>query len=104
MLTHERVRLPVLSIDNRSCSRKDILTKRMGEKRGETLLGVDENQAKLKEHWKEGRRVVDADASDPDFWANIHLDEVEQVMLALTNHAENKLVGKQLRESTGIMR
>ncbi len=70
----------------------------MREKRGDALLGVDENQAKLREHWKEGRRVVDADASDPDFWANINLDEVEQVMLALTNHAENKLVGKQLRE------
>lgn len=70
----------------------------MRDTHGDTVIGVDENQAKLIEHWKQGRRVIDADASDPDFWVNIPLEDIEQVMLALTNHEENKLVGRQLRD------
>ena len=34
---------------------------------------------------------------DPDFWACVDFSEVQLVMLALTNHQENKLVGKLLR-------
>ena len=44
------------------------------------------------------RRVVAADASDPDFWHRVALDQVELVMLALTNHQENKLVADLLHE------
>ena len=33
-----------------------------------------------------------------DFWADINLDDVDQIMIALTNHQENKLVGRHLRE------
>lgn len=69
----------------------------MRERHGDAILGVDENERKLLRHRAAGRRVVDADASDPDFWSNVDLDTVEQVILALTNHEENKLVGKQLR-------
>lgn len=69
----------------------------MRERYGEAVLGVDENSVKLARHHLEGRRVIDADASDPDLWALIRMNEVEQVMLALTNHKENMLVGKQLR-------
>lgn len=70
----------------------------MREELGDAVLGVDENKVTLARHTAAGRRVIDADASDPDFWAMINLDEVEQVMLTLTNHEENKLVGKQLRD------
>jgi glutathione-regulated potassium-efflux system ancillary protein KefC len=44
------------------------------------------------------RRVAAADASDPDFWHRVALDELELVMLALTNHQENMLVAKLLEE------
>lgn len=71
---------------------------RMRERYGNSVLGVDDNDSKLQQHLQEGRRVLAADASDPAFWSNIELANLEQVMLALTNHEENKLVGRMLRE------
>ncbi len=68
------------------------------EQIGDTILGVDENEAKLKRHREAGRRVVEADTTDLDFWADINLEDVEQIMIALTNHQENKLVGRHLRD------
>lgn len=70
----------------------------MYERHGNCVVGVDDNDAKLEGHSSCGRRVVAGDASDPDFWACVDLERLELVMLALTNHEENKLVGKLLRE------
>jgi Trk K+ transport system NAD-binding subunit len=41
--------------------------------------------------------VAAADASDPDFWHSVDLEQVELIMLALTNHQENLLVCKLLK-------
>lgn len=65
---------------------------------GEQVLGIDENDRKLAKHKAMHRRVAAADASDPDFWHRVALDEVELVMLALTNHEENMLVARLLRK------
>jgi glutathione-regulated potassium-efflux system ancillary protein KefC len=70
----------------------------MRERHGARVLGVDDSDGKLRQHIAADRRVVAADASDPAFWGEVRLDQVEQVMLALTNHEENKVVGKLLRE------
>jgi glutathione-regulated potassium-efflux system ancillary protein KefC len=70
----------------------------MRERHGAHVLGVDDSDRKLLQHIAADRRVVAADASDPAFWGDVRLDQVEQVMLALTNHEENKVVGKLLRE------
>ncbi|TGD71914.1 hypothetical protein E4634_17550 [Mangrovimicrobium sediminis] len=70
----------------------------IAEHYGSQVVGVDENRRKLARHRREHRRVVAADASDPDFWRRIDLASVELVMLALTNHAENKLVGRLLED------
>lgn len=70
----------------------------MQERHGNRVLGVDDNDRKLLHHIAADRRVVAADASDPAFWKGVNLEQVEQVMLALTNHEENKVVGKLLRE------
>ena len=37
-------------------------------------------------------------ASDPDFWRLVNLAEIELIMLALTNHQENLLVGDLLND------
>jgi predicted Kef-type K+ transport protein len=87
------VRVIVLGMGNIGTGAYDA----MRQQHGDAVLGVDDNDVKLARHLEAGRRVIAADASDPDFWAQIDLGEVEQVMLALTNHEENKLVGKQLR-------
>jgi len=65
---------------------------------GDTVLGVDDNDLKLSRHRDEGRRVAQADASDPDFWHHFALADIELVMLALTNHKENMLVGNLLED------
>ena len=57
---------------------------------------LDDNILKLNQHKKQGRRIAQADASDPDFWRQVNLDKIELVMLALTNHQENILVGSLL--------
>ncbi|GAB5415386.1 MAG: cation:proton antiporter [Congregibacter sp.] len=65
---------------------------------GEQVLGIDDNDRKLEVHRSMHRRVAAADASDPDFWFRVALDELELVMLALTNHQENMLVARLLHE------
>jgi Trk K+ transport system NAD-binding subunit len=64
---------------------------------GETLLGVETSPDKVTGHQQEHRRVICADASDPDFWVRINLKEVEIIMLALTNHSENIMVAELIR-------
>jgi hypothetical protein len=70
----------------------------MYARHGDAVLGVDDNDRKLEACRACGQRVVAADASDPLFWSQVDLDRVEQVMLALTNHRENMLVGALLRD------
>ena len=68
----------------------------MAVEHGGEVLGVDENEAKLERHRAQCRRVVNADASDPEFWLRLDLHQIDLVMLALTNHQENLLVGRLL--------
>lgn len=70
----------------------------IAEERGGEVLGVDQSESKLAEHTRKHRRVVTADAADPDFWHRVDLDEVELILLALTNHPENMLVGRLLKD------
>ena len=70
----------------------------MWEQHGREVLGVDDNDQKLAVLERNGYRLAAADASDPAFWLGIDLSKVRHVMLALTNHEENKIVGKLLRD------
>ncbi|MFT7288537.1 MAG: glutathione-regulated potassium-efflux system ancillary protein KefC [Halieaceae bacterium] len=63
---------------------------------GREVLGIDDNDRKLANHRAMHRRVAAADASDPDFWHRVALDQVELIMLALTNHQEDVLVARML--------
>ena len=58
---------------------------------GRDILGVETSSEKVATHRNEQRRIICADASDPDFWMRINLGEVRLIMLALTNHPENLL-------------
>ena len=70
----------------------------IAENYGAATLGVDLSERKLADHIRQHRRVVIADASDPDFWHRVELPEVELILLALTHHEENMLVGELLRD------
>lgn len=85
-------RIIVLGMGNIGTGAYDV----MAEQHGGEVLGVDENEAKLAQHRAELRRVVNADASDPEFWLRLDLQKIELIMLALTNHQENILVGRLL--------
>jgi predicted Kef-type K+ transport protein len=89
-----RVRIVVLGMGNIGTGAYDAIA----EEHGSEVLGVDLNERKLDEHMRLHRRVVTADASDPDFWHRVKLDEVALVLLALTHHQENILVGELLRD------
>jgi glutathione-regulated potassium-efflux system ancillary protein KefC len=70
----------------------------MAERYGHSVIGVDDSDLKLARHRSSGRRVIQADASDPGFWSRFKLADIELVMLALTNHRENLLVAKLLED------
>jgi predicted Kef-type K+ transport protein len=69
----------------------------LSPKWGYEVLGVEELEYRVARHVAEKRRVVAADASDPDFWFRLNLSELKLIMLALTNHRENMLVAELLR-------
>lgn len=87
-------RVIVLGMGNIGTGAFDVIA----EKYGHAVLGIDINDARLAQHTRVHRRVVNADASDPDFWHGVNLKELELVLLALTNHEENMLVATLLRE------
>ncbi|MEH6589936.1 MAG: cation:proton antiporter [Halioglobus sp.] len=88
------VRVIVLGMGNIGTGAYDA----MAEHYGHSVMGVDDNDIKLARHKNSGRRVAQADASDPGFWSSFNLAEIELVMLALTNHRENLLVGALLED------
>ena len=88
------VRVLILGMGNIGTGAYEAIAQRYGRH----VLGVDENDRKLAEHQAHHRRVASADATDPDFWRHVNLDEVELIMLALTNHEENMRVSHLLDE------
>ncbi|KGE02813.1 cation:proton antiporter domain-containing protein [Pseudohaliea rubra] len=86
------VRVLVLGMGNIGTGAYETLAQRYGWE----VLGVDDNDRKLAVHRAMHRRVEAADASDPDFWARVDLNDVELILLALTNHQENMLVVRML--------
>ncbi|MEM1112084.1 MAG: cation:proton antiporter family protein [Pseudomonadota bacterium] len=84
----EGIRVLVLGMGNIGTGAYDLLA----EHHGGEVAGIDVNERKLANHRREHRRVIAADASDPELWHWINLAELELVMLALTNHQENLLV------------
>lgn len=87
-------RIVVLGMGNIGTGAYDAIAEELGQE----VLGVDLNERKLAEHRQHHRRVVTADASDPDFWHRVDLSAVDLVLLALTHHEENLLVGELLRD------
>jgi predicted Kef-type K+ transport protein len=65
---------------------------------GQQVLGIESKQAAIQKHREEHRRVIHADASDPELWHRIAIHELDLVMLALTNHIENKIVAELVRD------
>lgn len=62
------------------------------------VIGLDSDPIKVEKHLKQGRRVLYADAEDPGFWANLKLEGVHTVMLAMPELTAKLLATRQLRK------
>jgi len=71
----------------------------MRQKYGETVLGIDNDSIVLQKHKKEGRKVIQGDASDAEFWEQLDTDKVRVVLLGMPKPEENLLAFKQLEEN-----
>jgi predicted Kef-type K+ transport protein len=71
-------------------------------KHGPVVAGVESNAERVRIHREAGRRVVQGDAIDPDFWERLRRGgsgDVEVVMLAMPEHRANLFAVKQIRAS-----
>jgi len=72
---------------------------KMRERHGETVVGIDFDSYRVKEHQLKGRKVLHGDPSDYDFWEKIEQDHsIELVMLALPNLQANLDALEQLKK------
>jgi len=62
------------------------------------VIGLDSDPIKVEQHRKQGRRVLYADAEDPGLWANLNLESVHTVMLAMPELSAKILSARQLRK------
>ncbi len=83
---------------------------RLRQKSGHQLCGIDVDSDLVNKHNYQGRRVIKADAEDPDFWSHIDLKPIKMVMLAIPNYLDILEIAKQLQlvgykgKTAGIVR
>lgn len=65
--------------------------------RQQRVIGLDSDPAKLENHLKQGRRVLYADAEDPELWSNLNLDGVDAVLLTIPELSAKKMAIRALR-------
>jgi predicted Kef-type K+ transport protein len=64
---------------------------------GDVVVGFEEDVARVERHEQAGRRVLIGDATDRELWERLDRKPVQQVILALSNHAETLRVARLLR-------
>ena len=73
---------------------------RLSGRHGLDVIGVDSDGRRVRELVRHGRNVVEADATDADFWDRIsRAHEVEVAILAMPFHGSNLEAIERLRES-----
>lgn len=71
------------------------------DKYGDTIIGFDFNNDKVRNHQEAGRRVVYGDPTDPDFWTRLSVQpnqSARMVMLAMPKHVSNLNIARQMIE------
>ncbi|TMS82174.1 cation:proton antiporter family protein [Pseudoalteromonas sp. S554] len=63
------------------------------------VAGIDIKPEVVDKHISRGRKVLIADATDPDFWQRVNHSHVEMVMLAMPKHMQNIFALEQLQAS-----
>jgi glutathione-regulated potassium-efflux system ancillary protein KefC len=67
---------------------------------GDSLIGIDFDSDIVAQQIQAGRRVIQGDATDPDFFNRVerHTNTVELVLVTMPNHTSNLTVVKQLQQ------
>ena len=71
----------------------------MRQKYGEIVLGIDNDSIVLQKHKEEGRKVIQGDATDAEFWEQLDTDKIRVVLLDMPKPEENLFAFKQLEEN-----
>lgn len=66
---------------------------------GEVVIGVETDAKRVGSHRELGRRVIQADATDPAFWHRLERVNVELILLAMPAHDSNMYAAGVLQES-----
>lgn len=61
-------------------------------------VGLDSDPGQVERHLKAGRRVLYADAEDPGLWQNIHLQNINAILLSMPDLEANIIAVTQLRQ------
>jgi glutathione-regulated potassium-efflux system ancillary protein KefC len=69
----------------------------MQENSKNDVCGVDVDRGRVASHCDAGRKVIAADAEDPNFWSHIQLDTIELIMLSMPNYQDAIEVIKQIQ-------
>lgn len=67
--------------------------------RMQCAAGIDEDPGRLAQHRSEGRRVIYGDARDATLWEDLDFDDVEAVVLALTDLDATLAAVRAIREA-----
>ncbi|HIG41043.1 MAG: cation:proton antiporter family protein [bacterium] len=63
------------------------------------VCGIEVDPQRVTAHCSDGRKVIAADAEDPEFWAQVELRTVNLIMLAMPNYLDIIEVVKQLQSA-----
>lgn len=73
----------------------------MRQQYGDIVLGVDNDAIVLEQHKQQGRKVIQGDATDAEFWENLSTEKVRVILLDMPKPEENLFAFQQL-EANGF--
>ncbi|MFT5882123.1 MAG: glutathione-regulated potassium-efflux system ancillary protein KefC [Crocinitomicaceae bacterium] len=80
----------IIGMASIGCGTYDTLVKKFGE----VVVGVDSNSSVVAKHIETGRKVIQADATNEEFWFRLSLGNVKTLLLAMHDHETNIAVAK----------
>jgi len=66
---------------------------------GESVMAIDADHAVVGKEQEAGRNVIRGDATDPDLWQLVPLDELRAIVLAMQNQFENVRAAEEIRHA-----
>lgn len=71
----------------------------MKNKYGKSVLGIDVKSETIQQHHSKGKKVIQGDATDIDFWQRINFSHhLPIIILATSSHTTHMIVIRQLKE------